>query len=401
MLFTVRQYRGPQEPLDWLPVPLGATAWLRRGDGILGWGSAATLNPKGRSRFAEAQDWWDDLTGNAVIDDTSNIRNNGPIALVKLSYADDSTESTLIVPQVLHGRRRDDGWITTVGHPPPATPVPVPVTAPVDLRYGPGSITRDAHRRAVAAATALIRTGRLDKVVLGRDLVVESSTLLDQRWILTRLARLFPSCWVFAVDGLIGASPELLLRVTRDRFEMLVLAGTSWPAGDTTATSSNESLASFKNRNEHAFAVESAVESLAPLSSWMEAAETPSILQLPNVAHLASRIRGRLRTPAPAPLALLERLHPTAAVCGTPRDAAQQAIDSLELMDRGGYLGPVGWLDAHGNAEFAIALRCAQVDTTSARLFAGGGIVAESSPDQENAEVDAKFAAFQSALAEP
>ena len=180
---------------------------------------------------------------------------------------------------------------------------------------------------------------------------------------------------------------------------MLVLAGTSWPAGETKAVGGH--LTSGKNLKEHAMAVESAVDALAPLSAWIDAPRMPSVLRLPNVMHLATRIRGRLATPSPRPLALLERLHPTAAVCGTPRDAAQRAITALEKMDRGGYLGPVGWLDAYGNAEFAIALRCAEVGTTSARLFAGGGIVAGSTPDAEDAEVEAKLAAFQSALHPP
>lgn len=400
MLFTTRGHHVRSTLPELLPNSERVSAWLRKGEGIVGWGAAASLRPTGSERFSDAQQWWDDLVQRAVIDDTTRICGTGPFAVVKMAYADSSAESLLVVPQVTFGRSRGNGWVTTAGDPEQALPELTPMLPPSSLRYCPGSITSDEHRSAVAAAVALIQSGALEKIVLGRDVIVHSSSSLDHRWILDRLARLFPDCWAFAVDGLLGASPELLLRLRRDRFTMLVLAGTSWPTRADTKASGGR-LTSGKNLKEHAMAVESAVDALAPLSAWIDAPSTPSVLHLPNVVHLATRIRGRLATPAPRPLALVERLHPTAAVCGTPRDAAQRAITALEKMDRGGYLGPVGWLDADGNAEFAIALRCAQVSTSSARLFAGGGIVAGSTPDAEEAEVVAKLAAFQSALQSP
>jgi menaquinone-specific isochorismate synthase len=177
-----------------------------------------------------------------------------------------------------------------------------------------------------------------------------------------------------------------------------LLAGTAWPQPGATDFDrlSRELLASQKNQGEHGYGVRSLVEALEPFCSTMTVPE-PEVLVLPNVAHLATNVTAELREDTSL-LRLAERVHPTAAVGGTPTPLAVDVIAELEAMDRGRYAGPVGWIDAQGNGEFGVALRCAQVDGAIARLFAGCGIVADSDPDTEAAEAAAKFRAIKSAL---
>jgi menaquinone-specific isochorismate synthase len=221
---------------------------------------------------------------------------------------------------------------------------------------------------------------------------------------LRRLAGRFPDCWTFAVDGLLGATPELLLRRTGRELSARVLAGTA-PRG---AGADDDRLAaallgSAKDRAEHELAVDSLVLALEPYCTTLTAPPEPELLTLANVRHLATDVVGRQRASGPRGRAglldLIGAVHPTAAVCGTPTADAAAVITELEGMDRGRYAGPVGWLDARGNGEFGLALRCAElIGDDGARLFAGCGIVAGSDPAAELAETQAKFAAFQAAL---
>ena len=241
-------------------------------------------------------------------------------------------------------------------------------------------------------------------MVLARDLLVSSDVPLDPRRMLRRLADRFPDCWTFAVDGLLGATPELLLRRDGRQLSARVLAGTA-PRG---AGAADERLAaalmhSAKDRAEHALAVDSLVRALEPYCATLDAPEEPELLTLANVRHLATDVTGtQRRSGSRARAGLLElvgAVHPTAAVCGTPTADAAAMIAELEGMDRGRYAGPVGWLDSRGDGEFGLALRCAELTGDSgARLFAGCGIVAGSDPAAELAETQAKFAAFQAAL---
>ena len=169
-------------------------------------------------------------------------------------------------------------------------------------------------------------------------------------------------------------------------------------------------LASAKNTEEHAYAATGVREALAPLCERLAADPRPFLLRLANVQHLATAVTGTLapaRRPirpagrpgsAPSALAVAAALHPTAAVCGTPTDAAMELIRELEGMDRGRYAGPVGWVDARGNGEWGIAMRCAEIDGPRARLFAGCGIVSGSDPAAELAEAQTKFRPMQDAL---
>jgi menaquinone-specific isochorismate synthase len=219
------------------------------------------------------------------------------------------------------------------------------------------------------------------------------------RHLLRRLAERYPSCWTFSVDGLVGATPELLVRRTGDRVLSRVLAGTVGRLDDDVADGelADALLGSEKDLEEHEIAVHSVAAVLAQHCEDLAVPDRPTILRLRNVQHLATDVTGRLADGSGV-LALAGALHPTAAVCGTPTDVALKVIGDLEGMDRGRYAGPVGWLGTGGDGEFGIALRCAEVDGTRLRLFAGCGIVAGSDPEDELAEAQAKFVPIRDAL---
>jgi menaquinone-specific isochorismate synthase len=255
---------------------------------------------------------------------------------------------------------------------------------------------------AVAEAVAAIRAGGLRKVVLARDLFASATGPIDARAVLGRLARRYPDCFTFACDGLIGATPELLVRRAGRQVSALVLGGTAPRGGDPAQDEAlgSELLASAKNTEEHAYAVASIRDALRPLCDMLDVEARPALLKLPNLQHLGTQVRGTLtdsRAPKSA-LALAAAVHPPAAVCGTPPGAALELIRELEQMDRERYAGPVGWVDAEGNGEWGIALRCAQLSGGTARLFAGCGIVAGSDPAAELAETLVKFQPMRDAL---
>jgi menaquinone-specific isochorismate synthase len=254
----------------------------------------------------------------------------------------------------------------------------------------------------VARAVERITDGELDKVVLARDLRVTAQDTIDARWLLQRLAERYDTTWVFAVDGLVGATPEMLVRLERGLVTSRVLAGTIRRTGDDEHDLAlAASLArSSKDLEEHEYAVRSVAEALRPHCSSVNVPEAPFVLHLSNVMHLATDVAGVLADGATS-LTLASSLHPSAAVCGTPTAAADALITELEGMDRGRYAGPVGWMDASGDGEWGIALRCGAFepdDRSSMRLFAGCGIVAGSDPDSEVAESDAKLVPMRDAL---
>jgi menaquinone-specific isochorismate synthase len=245
-----------------------------------------------------------------------------------------------------------------------------------------------------------LRGGQLDKVVLARALDVRAHDVLDPRAIAARLGARFPSCYTYLCDGLVGASPELLVRRLGRHVESLVLAGTMRRGGTAAEDEQLERMltTSAKDGYEHRLAVESVRSVLRDVTVEMDEDAQPHVLRLANVTHLATSLTGWLHAPAPSALALATALHPTAAVGGTPREEALELIRSLEAAPRGRYAAPIGWMDAQGDGEFALALRCAQLDGSRARLWAGNGIVADSSPDAELAETTAKLDAVLSAI---
>jgi menaquinone-specific isochorismate synthase len=277
--------------------------------------------------------------------------------------------------------------------------------------YGSASVSLNAGAQtsagfvdSVKLAQARIAGGDINKVVLARDLVGETATDFDLRAVLARLASRYETCWVYNVDGTFGASPELLVRVSHGQVSARVLAGTAGRGTDPGVDQAISAAlaASAKNLAEHAFAVDSLVASLRPFCSQVDADSEPFSLALPNVWHLASDVHGVLRENASA-LDLAAALHPTAAVAGTPRDAALALIEQLEPFDRGRYAGPVGWIGANGDGEWAIALRGGQIsgsddDTAHITAFAGCGIVADSEPEAELAETELKFQPIRAAL---
>lgn len=388
-----------------LPSPTGALSWVRGGEGLVGWGAAALARPAGARRFGDADGWWRDLVSRAEVDDEVGAAGTGLVALVSLAFADDPGASVCVVPQVVHGRRDGVAWrteVTTAGSPWPVEAAPAPVRAPRGVRLD-GTDT-GPWRSEVARAVAVLRgeqdrgAGALRKVVLARDVTATATADLDERHLLTSLAERFPQCWAFAVDGLVGATPELLLRRRGAAVDARVLAGTSWARdGLTAGDAARELLRSGKDLTEHRYAVESLLSALAGHSA--DAAAGPvEVLELANVAHLATRVTGTLADPRTSLLALAAAVHPTAAVGGTPTDRAVALIAELESLRRGRFAGPVGWVDAAGDGELGVALRCAEVDGPHARLMAGCGIVAASDPDREVAESEAKLGAVRTAL---
>jgi menaquinone-specific isochorismate synthase len=272
-----------------------------------------------------------------------------------------------------------------------------PVSGPGRVSYADAALSVAGFTTAVTAATGRIRAGELEKVVLAHDLEATTARDVDERFLLGHLARAYPDCWTFAVEGLVGASPELLIRRSGTQIASRVLAGTAWREHLDDAVSA-DLLGSAKDIAEHAYAVQSVAQVLARACDDLVVPTEPVPLELANLTHLSTDITGRLDDRGPTALELAARLHPTAAVGGSPTDVARQVIRQLEPMTRGRYAAPVGWLDGRGDGEFAIALRCAQVAGRRVRLMAGCGIVADSDPEIEAREAQIKMIPIRDAL---
>jgi menaquinone-specific isochorismate synthase len=400
----------PGDLIAQLPQP-DAVAWIRRGEGLAGWGEAARVTlPAGVDRFTVAEKWLRSLLDTAEVDDQVGVPGSGPVAFGSFTFDAASDGSVLVLPRTVIGRRDGHAWLTTIEAGPAAGDRPQPVAAPGRIRWHDGSLTARQWEQAVAAAVSSIKAGQLRKAVLARDLYATASGPLDVRVLLARLAARYPDCYTFASAGLVGATPELLIRREGGQISSLVLAGT-FPRGSDQAKDEALGaalLASAKENEEHGYVVAGVREALTPLCAELTVDARPYLLRLANLQHLATGVTGTLPAPdqaaragTPSALALAAALHPTPAICGTPTEAAMELIRDLEGMDRGRYTGPVGWLDARGNGEWGIAMRCAQVDGNRARLFAGCGIVAGSEPEAELAETLVKFAPMQDALERP
>ncbi|WP_231979223.1 isochorismate synthase [Tessaracoccus coleopterorum] len=252
-----------------------------------------------------------------------------------------------------------------------------PVRPPVNPRATGGAMAEVRWTDIVGEVIGRIRNDEVSKVVLARDLTVAADEPMDLRFLLDRLLEFYPMTWAYLVDGMVGATPELLLRRQGGLVTSRVLAGTVWRNGEGAdpLQLAAELSRSEKDISEHEFAVASVAEALAPYCKAMNVPDSPSVLRLPNVMHLATDITGVVDEGASA-LGLAAALHPSAAVCGTPRHLAMDIISDLESLDRGRYAGPVGWTDTHGDGEWTIALRGGQVEPGAPeriQLFAGPG----------------------------
>jgi len=420
--------RDPGALLERIPQP-DVVAWVHHGAGLVGWGEAVRVTlPAGDDRFTAGEKWLRSVFDAADVDDRVRVRGSGPVAFGTFTFDASSEGSVLIVPRTVLGR---DGsgraWLTECwpgGDDPPQTPPapggthpprpPLGETHPprpplggtpspqTPLGWREGSLTGPQWEKAVAEAVAAIKAGTLRKVVLARDVYATADEPIDARVLLRRLADRYPDCFTFACDGMIGATPELLVKRAGNQVSALVLGGTLPRGADPAEDKAlgEELLASAKNNEEHAYAVDSIREALGPLCETLDVEARPSLLKFPNLQHLGTQVRGTLadgKTPRSA-LGLAAAVHPPAAVCGTPPGVALELIRDLEHMDRERYAGPVGWVDADGNGEWGIALRCGQLSGRTARLFAGCGIVAGSEPAAELAETLVKLQPMRGAL---
>jgi menaquinone-specific isochorismate synthase len=400
---TVALDESGADLLDLLPLD-APVAWLRRGEGMVAWGRAAELRTSGTTRFADADKWWTETTSRAVVRDEVGEPGSGLVCFGTFAFADEPGESVLVVPEIVVGRRAGLTWLTTIGRGSIGTPqvdvleAPAP---PVDVSFADGALDGERWMGVVADAVDRINAGGLEKVVLARDLIATADAPVDVRWPLRRLAETYPMCWTFHVDGLFGATPEMLVRRERGLVTSRVLAGTIRRTGDDGADLAlAATLArSSKDHEEHEYAVRSVAEALEPHCSSMNVPEAPFVLHLPNVMHLATDVTGVVHDAATvSSLELAASLHPSAAVGGTPTVVATALIAEIEGMDRGRYAGPVGWMDASGDGEWALALRSAELQGATVRLFAGCGIVGDSDPEAELAEAQAKFLPVRDAL---
>ncbi len=347
--------------------------------------------------------------------DEVGVPGTGAVGFAALPF-DPSAPGQLIVPEIVLGHGPEGRrWLTTFGGLSPDEALSR-LTAlvegerpgagrgePSDYRLRSSLLPEIWRDDVVAVARDRIRSGALRKAVFARELVLTTNQPIDPAVVLSRLHQSFRSSILFAVDGFIGASPELLVSRSGDVVRAHPLAGTAPRSSDPEADQrlAVGLLASAKDRGEHRITIDWLLDTLLPFCSYVDAEPEPTIVTLANVHHLGTRVEGRLSNPPASVLDLVAALHPTPAVGGDPQDVALSLIAELEQADRGRYAGPVGWVDAAGNGAFAVGIRSATIDGSTARLFAGVGVVADSDPDAELAETRAKFQALLGALIRP
>ncbi len=392
--------------------------------GVAGVGVATSITVPRTGGSADA-DAVSEALGRIAHDDPVHHPGSGPVAIGALPFAPDAP-GTLVVPRVAVGRAEDGTrWVTTI-----ARPDDQPSVAEVegivrrglgrqtgfarDARpdtddAGPGHYSLRAARPAatwcdaVAEATARIRRGDAHKVVLARAVEVITDRPLTPFAVLDQLRRAYPASHLFSVDGFVGATPELLVARAGERVMAHPMAGTAPRSGDPSADArlAASLLASSNTRAEHRHTIDMVHDTLLPWCSYLDEEAEPSVVAMANVQHLGTRLEGRLSSPAASVLELVAALHPTPAVGGTPRTEALALIAELEQLDRGRYAGPVGWVDAEGNGTWAVGIRSAEISGTTARLYAGVGVVADSDPASELAETRAKLQALLGAVVRP
>lgn len=395
--------------------------WIRHGEGLVGFGEVLRHTSTGPDRFGSARTWWNAVSAEAAVEDEVQVPGTGLTAFGSFAFSKRSPFlSRVVVPEIIVGSRNGTAWVTQTTLDPDAVLDRESVAAALagyleeisadSLSLGsdsilPGMLSESEWKNAVARSVAHIAAGELSKIVLARDIVASLSAPIATAQVLRELALRYESCWTYSVDGLIGSTPEMLIKVEDGKARARVLAGTLDRATaplDDPDYAKRVLAGSQKQQHEHAIAIDSVTRQLEPFTSSMTSHSEPFVLELPNVWHLASDVTAELRMEGgavPTSLDLVEALHPTAAVCGYPTSVAGELISELEHMDRGPYAGPVGWFDAAGNGEWGIALRGAVIeDPQAVRLFAGCGIVSGSNPAAELEETWSKFRPMLEAL---
>jgi isochorismate synthase len=372
--------------------------FVRNGVGIAGKGVAA------RIPVDEAVEYL------ASIDHQSSVDGVGPVAIGSVPFVPQSSGEA-VVPKVLVRKHSDGSALVTVCGDiadaevakllAPRDPLPAHSSS-----YKIASLVEiDHYLDAVSTARDEVRSGALTKAVIARPILVEASEPIDVHAVLRRLRASFGSSYRYSIDGFIGASPELLVEIEGPTVRSHPLAGTAPRTGDVEndARIAEGLIASTKNQIEHRVVIDVVHDTLLPWASYLDWEPEPSIVTVANVQHLGTRMEGMLSQPGPDVVELVRALSPTPALGGHPRDEAIELIERVEGFERGRYGGAVGWVDADGNGTWAVAIRCAELSTDrrTARLVAGGGIVADSDPIAELAETQAKFQAMLSAIIRP
>ncbi|MGD0254845.1 MAG: isochorismate synthase [Acidimicrobiales bacterium] len=356
----------------------------------------------------------DEALSDIAVDDEVQAPGTGPIAVGAMPFdpaADPSTTAEMVIPAVVMGQG-DDGrtWVTHIDADPRVSPCdlerPHSRDGEAPERFDVSAVmSRSEWACVVATALEGIAEGRLKKVVLARQVIVSANADFSLADVVSYLCRENPRCYVFAIDGLVGASPELLVQRRGDAVLSRPMAGTvtlSDDGADHDGTDHDDVLqwlaSSRKNRWEHRLVVDAVVERLVSRCLDRPRVSRPDVEVFSDLAHIVTNVEGNLAPPAPSALGLALELHPTPAVAGEPTEPALELISRLEPRRRGRYGGPVGWVDARGDGEFAVALRCAQVHANRAVLYAGAGIVAGSTWETEWQETQAKLEPMLKAL---
>ena len=378
-----------------------SSAFLSDKQGLIGWGEALRLEASGPNRILDLDTQWRERVSNAEVTNEVNLSGSGLICFGSIAFSDKSpSTSVLVIPNVIVGKHENKLWLTTVNIDEAKALELISFDSTfTSASFEPGQITPDQYILNVERAVEEIAAKNIEKVVLARDLKASVSESFNINPVLRKLEKKFDSCYIYSVDGLFGASPELLVKVDRKQFSARVLAGT---AGRGTDPGVDQAIGaalfdSPKNRSEHKFAIDSLVSSLEQFTDQIEVDDKPFSIALPNLWHLASDVRALLNSDASS-LQVVNALHPSAAVAGTPRDKALEVIEAIENVDRGRYAGPVGWLGADGDGVWAMALRGAELENNVLTAFAGCGIVAESDAQAELAEAVLKFKPIVDAL---
>ena len=383
-----------------------STAWFRGQTGFAGFGVKTKIDLSGNNRFTDVRKWWQDQLNTFQIENQLTDFGTGPLLFSSFAFVP-SSKSTFLIPEVIVGQNEKRAWITWFGDiKRPELQIENKTSPAVanQFKWATGAMSENEWQKQISTALEKIDNGEIEKVVIARDLIAAAETEIDIQKLIANLEKEYPNTWVFLNDGLVGATPELLIRLKKNLVTSRILAGTIQKTGD-----ENKDLAlaaslakSSKDLEEHEYAVKSVADALDGFCSSINSPETPFVLHLSNVMHLATDVTGVIKNNLNQIdiLKLVEKLHPSAAVCGTPTEKANSVIAELEKMDRQRYAGPVGWIDSTFEGEFGIALRCGQIsdDLKSIRLFAGCGIVAMSDPAKELLESQAKFMPMRTAL---